>query len=102
VLPRQWLGLLLGLAGLLLVVYHRLAAGQAQAANLALAVLALASITVGTLYQKRWVAPCDVRSAAVVQLMAAFAVTAPLAGWRPRPWSGTPTCRWPWPGRWWP
>jgi drug/metabolite transporter (DMT)-like permease len=80
VLPRQWLGLSLGLAGLLLVVYHRLAAGQAQAANLALAVLALASITVGTLYQKRWVAPCDVRSAAVVQLMAAFAVTAPLAG----------------------
>jgi drug/metabolite transporter (DMT)-like permease len=77
--PRQWLGLALGLAGLLLVVQHRLGAGQATLANLALAVMALASITAGTLYQKRWVAPCDVRSAAVVQLLAAFAVTAPLA-----------------------
>jgi drug/metabolite transporter (DMT)-like permease len=76
---RQWLGLAMGLAGLLLVVQHRLGAGQATAVNLLLAVLALASITTGTLYQKRWVAPCDVRSAAVVQLLAAFVVTAPLA-----------------------
>lgn len=75
----QWLGLVLGLIGLLLVVQHRLGAGQAQPLNLALALLALASITVGTLYQKRWVVPCDVRSAAVVQLLAALAVTAPLA-----------------------
>ena len=76
---RQWLGLALGLGGLLLVVQHRLGAGQATTTNLLLAVLALASITTGTLYQKRWVAPCDVRSAAVVQLLAAFAVTLPLA-----------------------
>ena len=79
VLPRQWVGLVLGLAGLMLVVYHRLGAGQAEAGNLALALMALASITIGTLYQKRWVAPCDVRTAAVVQLLAAFVVTAPLA-----------------------
>lgn len=77
--PRQWLGLALGLAGLLLVVQHRLGSGQASAVNLLLAASALASITVATLYQKRWVAPCDVRSAALVQLLAAFAVTAPLA-----------------------
>ncbi len=79
VMPRQWLGLVLGLGGLMLVVGHRLGAGQATPANVALAVLALISITVGTLYQKRWLAPCDVRSAAVVQLLAAFAVTVPLA-----------------------
>ena len=79
VAPRQWAGLALGLAGLLLVVWHRLGLGQANAANLVMAVMALASITVGTLYQKRWVAPCDVRTAAVVQLLAALAVTAPLA-----------------------
>lgn len=78
VTPRQWLGLALGLAGLLLVVLHRLGAGQATAVNLALAVAALASITAGTLYQKRWLAPCDVRTAATVQLVAAWAVTAPL------------------------
>ncbi len=79
VTPRQWLGLGLGLAGLLLVVWQKLHAGQLTTLNLALAVLALLSITAGTLYQKHWVAPCDVRSASVVQLGAAFAVTLPLA-----------------------
>ncbi|RVU45326.1 DMT family transporter [Rubrivivax rivuli] len=77
--PVQWLGLALGLAGLLLVVWHKLHLGQARPENLALAVLALGAITAGTLYQKRWVAPCDVRSASAVQLLAALAVTAPLA-----------------------
>lgn len=76
---RQWTGLVMGLGGLLLVVLHRLGAGQATSANVALALGALASITAGTLYQKRWVAPCDVRTAAVVQLSAAFIVTLPLA-----------------------
>jgi drug/metabolite transporter (DMT)-like permease len=76
---RQWLGLALGLAGLLLVVWHKLHLGEARAFNVALAVVALASITAGTLYQKRWVRPCDVRTANTVQLLAAFAVTAPLA-----------------------
>lgn len=77
--PRQWLGLLLGLAGLVLVVLDRLGAGEATPGNVALALVALAGITVGTLYQKQNVAPCDVRSASVVQLSAAFVVTAPLA-----------------------
>ena len=76
---RQWLGLVLGLAGLLLVVWHKLHLGEARAFNVALAVVALASITAGTLYQKRWVKPCDVRTANTVQLLAALAVTAPLA-----------------------
>jgi drug/metabolite transporter (DMT)-like permease len=76
---RQWLGLALGLAGLLLVVWHKLHLGEARPFNVGLAVLALASITAGTLYQKRWVKPCDVRTANTVQLLAALAVTAPLA-----------------------
>lgn len=79
VTPLQWLGLCLGLAGLVLVVAHKLRLGEATPANVGLAVLALASITVGTLYQKRWLAACDVRIANSVQLMAALAVTAPLA-----------------------
>ena len=79
--PRQWLGLTLGLAGLLLVVWRRLGEGEVTAANLLLALMALLSITAGTLYQKRFVKPCDVRTANTVQLMAAFAVTAPLALW---------------------
>ena len=76
---RQWLGLALGLAGLLLVVWRKLGLGEVTAGNLALGVFALLSITAGTLYQKRFVKPCDVRTANTVQLMAAFAVTAPLA-----------------------
>jgi drug/metabolite transporter (DMT)-like permease len=76
---RQWLGLLLGLIGLALVVWRKVGGGEVTAWNLSLAVFALLGITVGTLYQKRFVAPCDVRSASAVQLLAAFVVTAPLA-----------------------
>lgn len=79
VTPRQWLGLGLGLAGLLLVVWHKLGVGEVTVVNLALAVGALGAITAGTLVQKRQVAPCDVRTANTVQLMAAFVVTLPLA-----------------------
>ncbi len=81
--PRQWLGLALGLAGLVLVVWHKLGHGEVHGASLALAVFALASITAGTLYQKRFVVPCDVRTANTVQLLAAFVVTLPLAWFEP-------------------
>ena len=82
---RQWFGLLLGLAGLVLVVWPKLGGGEVTAWNLALAVFALVGITVGALYQKRFVAPCDVRSASAVQLLAAFVVTAPLAALEAEP-----------------
>lgn len=79
VTPRQWLGLVLGFAGLLLVVSAKLVLGEAGWVNVSLALLALISITAGTLYQKRFVTPCDVRAANCVQLAAALAVTLPLA-----------------------
>ncbi|MDP3823278.1 MAG: DMT family transporter [Burkholderiales bacterium] len=82
---RQWFGLLLGLAGLVFVVWPKLGGGEVTAWNLALAVFALVGITTGTLYQKRFVAPCDVRSASAVQLLAAFVVTAPLAALEAEP-----------------
>jgi drug/metabolite transporter (DMT)-like permease len=89
---RQWLGLLLGFAGLVLVVSRKFGAGgagdQATWLNLSFAVGALLCITVGTLYQKRFVAPCDVRSANAVQLLAALLATLPLA------WMETETMRW--------
>lgn len=75
----QWLGLLLGLAGLLLVVWAKLGYGEVQLASLAWATAALLGITVGTLYQKRFVQPCDVRTANLVQLTAAFLITVPIA-----------------------
>ena len=80
---RQWVGLLLGFAGLVLVVSRKFGAGgpgdQATWLNLSFAVMALFAITAGTLYQKRFVMPCDVRSANTVQLLAALLVTLPLA-----------------------
>ena len=76
---RQWTGLVLGFAGLALVVWQKLGVGEINAANVVLAVGALLSITAGTLYQKRFLAPCDVRAANLVQLAAALAVTLPLA-----------------------
>ena len=83
VTPRQWLGLMLGLAGLLMVVWRKLTQGSAldhvNFLNMAFAVMALLCITAGTLYQKRFVQPCDVRSANTVQLFAAACVTLPLA-----------------------
>jgi drug/metabolite transporter (DMT)-like permease len=82
---RQWAGLLLGLAGLVLVVSRKFGqGGEANALNLALAGMALLGITAGTLYQKRFVQPCDVRSANTVQLGAALLVTLPLALWEPQ------------------
>lgn len=75
----QWLGLALGLGGLTLVVWHKLGGGEVTPWNLALAVFALLSITSGTLYQKRFVAACDVRTASAIQLSAALIVSLPLA-----------------------
>jgi len=80
---RQWMGLILGFCGLLLVVWRKLTQGSAldhvNELNIAFALLALFSITLGTLYQKIFIKSCDVRSANAVQLMAAFLVTLPLA-----------------------
>jgi drug/metabolite transporter (DMT)-like permease len=87
---QQWLGLLLGFGGLLLVVGHKVGLGEVTPHNMALAVLALLSITVGTLYQKRYVRPCDVRTANAVQLAAALAVTLPLALWEGGAWDPHP------------
>jgi drug/metabolite transporter (DMT)-like permease len=77
--PRQWAGLLLGFAGLALVVGRKAGLGEVDALNLGLSLLALAGITVGTLYQKRFVQAADVRTANFIQLLAALAATAPLA-----------------------
>lgn len=76
----QWLGLALGFGGLAFVVGPKLGAGaEVTWQTLTPVLIALASITVGTLYQKHHVSPCDVRSANVVQLMAALVVTLPFA-----------------------
>ena len=79
--PRQWAGLLLGLIGLALVIGDRMGQGVVTLENGAWILLGLFSITAGTLYQKRFVKPCDVRGANALQLSAALVVTLPLAFW---------------------
>lgn len=80
ILSRQWIGLVLGFIGLVMVVSRKFGTGgEANWLNLSLALGALLSITIGTLYQKRFVTSCDVRTANTVQLGAALLVTLPLA-----------------------
>lgn len=76
---RQWAGLVLGFVGLVLVVSRKFGqGGEADWLNMSFAVGALFGITIGTLYQKRFVTSCDVRSANAIQLGAALLVTLPL------------------------
>ncbi len=78
VVLRQWLGLLCGLAGVYLVVRHKLdLAGQLR--GVLPCTLALVGISVGTLYQKRHCAHIDLRSGAVIQYTACAVAFAPLA-----------------------
>jgi drug/metabolite transporter (DMT)-like permease len=89
---RQWAGLALGFSGLALVVSGKLTVGlEVTPYTLAWTLFSLVSITTGTLYQKRFVAPIDVRvgngiglaSAALVCLPFALMDTAPMI-WHPQ------------------
>jgi drug/metabolite transporter (DMT)-like permease len=77
VLPRQWVGLALGLGGVYLVVRHRVDLGGDRTGLLPI-VLALAGISVGTLYQKRFCSHVDLRTGSVIQFTACAALYAPV------------------------
>jgi drug/metabolite transporter (DMT)-like permease len=70
VTPLQWTGLLTGLAGTLLVLHSRSMSGEAGWGWLATCV-ALVSITLGTLYQKRYCSQIDWRAGNLIQFVAA-------------------------------
>ncbi len=76
---RQWTGLILGLAGVSLVVAEKIEPGAAFQAGLGFAFFAVLAITAGTLYQKRHAAGMDLRSGAVIQYAAATAAMVVLA-----------------------
>lgn len=78
---RQWLGLLLGIIGTVMVLQGRFEGVYAltDLTPLLPAVGALLGITLGTLYQKRFCAHFDWRSGAVVQFLAAALLTLPVA-----------------------
>jgi len=76
---RQWAGLGLGFVGVLLVVGDRIAVERLAPGAVMLSVLALASITLGTVWQKRHGAAVDLRTGAAIQFAAATLVMAPFA-----------------------
>ena len=88
---RQWLGLTLGLAGVALILFHKLGRGLGDALGALACVAALLGMTAGTLYQKRFGTGMDLRTGTAIQFAAAGLATAPLAllveGWRVA-WSG--------------
>jgi drug/metabolite transporter (DMT)-like permease len=69
VTPLQWAGLLLGLAGVVLILHDRGISGEARWGWLASGV-SLVSITLGTLYQKRYCSQIDWRAGNLVQYIA--------------------------------
>jgi drug/metabolite transporter (DMT)-like permease len=69
VTPLQWAGLLLGLAGVVLILHDRPMAGEAGWGWLASGV-SLVSITLGTLYQRRYCNRIDWRAGNLVQYIA--------------------------------
>lgn len=77
--PPQWLGLLFGLAGVGFVVAAKIHLAGLSTDAIALCVLALVSITAGTLYQKRYCPQFDLRTGTVIQFAASIVVVLPLA-----------------------
>ena len=75
----QWTGVLLGFAGVALVVWHKIDLDAMSTASLAAVLIALVAITVGTLYQRRFCPAIDLRAASVVQFAATLLFVAPLA-----------------------
>jgi len=75
---RQWTGLALGLAGVYFVVRHKIDL-RGDLRGLVPSAVALAGISVGTLYQKRRCAHVDLRSGSAVQFTVCALLFVPLA-----------------------
>jgi drug/metabolite transporter (DMT)-like permease len=76
---RQWLGLLMGLSGVALVVSNNIKLSGLSWTSIGLCLMALTSITVGTLYQKKHCAHFDLRTGTIIQFTASVLVLLPLA-----------------------
>src|SRR3954464_9832666 len=79
VTPLQWSGLLLGLAGVVLILHGRPMSGDAGWGWFASGV-SLVSITLGTLYQRRYCGKIDWRAGNLVQYIAVTAFFS-IAAW---------------------
>jgi drug/metabolite transporter (DMT)-like permease len=89
---RQWLGVLLGLSGVVFVVWHKFDVQAVSLGSLVAVGIALVAITSGTLYQRVFCPSADLRSSAFIQFGASLLVLAPLA-WRVEGFA----VHWSWP-----
>lgn len=78
---RQWIGLIFGLCGVALVVANKITLIGLTWQSIALCVMALLSITIGTMYQKRYCPQFDLRTGTIIQFAASSVVVLPLAIW---------------------
>ncbi|MFZ6722589.1 DMT family transporter [Undibacterium sp. Ji49W] len=76
---KQWAGLALGICGVALVVANKISVIGLSGSSVALAVMALTAMTIGTLYQKKTCPSFDVRTGQVIQFAASLIVTLPFA-----------------------
>lgn len=74
--PRRWLGIGLGFIGAVLVILPKLGTGAPPLA-VGVALFAMLSITLGTIWQKRTAGALDMRVNALIQYVGAALVTAP-------------------------
>ncbi len=79
--PRQWAGVAIGLAGVALIVWHKVDVREATLGSLVAVTVALAAVTAGTLYQRIYCPLVDLRSATFIQFVVTVAALAPLAWW---------------------
>lgn len=77
--PRQWLGVAVGLAGVTLIVWHKIDVREATLGALVAVTISLAGVTAGTLYQRAYCPAVDLRSAAFVQFIGTILILAPMA-----------------------
>lgn len=67
VTARQWMGLILGLIGVVLVIQQKLAAGLGTPFGMGLCVVSLLGITFATLYQKKYCAQMNLLTGSAIQ-----------------------------------
>jgi drug/metabolite transporter (DMT)-like permease len=77
--PRQWYGIALGLAGVALVVWHKIDIRALSAGSLVAVGVSLAAITVGTLYQRAFCRNVDLSAGAFLQFAICVVVLLPLS-----------------------
>jgi drug/metabolite transporter (DMT)-like permease len=91
-IPRQWLGIALGLGGVTLLVWHKIDRHAMSEGSLIAVCLSLFGTTLGALYQRTFCRRVDLRSASLIQFAASLTVLLPAAlvveGWH---------VRWTWP-----